>query len=109
MTHAEGRTPPRVHQPGKGQRVEVGKKKGRRGVGYSESISAHTTITTTKDSGHDVHSKCMRNESAVCLPHACVWKSRFLDVICVVWYVYTTMHNEQSRTRAKGLYVDHPK
>jgi len=54
-----------MRQSGKGQRVEVGKKTERRGVGYSESISAHTTITTTEDSGHDVYNKCMRNESTV--------------------------------------------
>jgi len=26
-------------------------------MGYSESIFAHTVITTTENSGHDVHSK----------------------------------------------------
>ena len=41
--------------------------KERRGMGCSESISAHTVITTTDNRGHYVHSKCMRNESAVCI------------------------------------------
>ena len=67
MTHTEGRAPPRVCGPGKGADsggwAEETKK---RGMGYSESISAHTVITTTENSGHDVPSKCMRNESAVC-------------------------------------------
>jgi len=29
----------------------------RKGMGYSESISAHVAITTTENSGHDAHSK----------------------------------------------------
>ena len=49
--------------------------KERKGMGYSESISAHTVITTTENSGHNVHRK----------------------------------YNEQSRTRSRGWYVDHPK
>ena len=81
----------------------------RRGMGYSESIAAHTVIKPIENSGQDVHSKCMRNESAVCLSHACMWESRFVDVICVAWYVYSTMYNERSTTRARGLYVDRPK
>ena len=48
------------------------KKKRERGMGYSESISAHTVITTTDNRGHYVHRKCMRNESAVCMSHVCV-------------------------------------
>jgi len=77
-------------------------------MGYSESISAQTVITTTENSGHDVQGKCMRNQSAVCMSHTCMWTSRMADVIGVACYVYATMQNEQSRSRAKGLYVDHP-
>jgi hypothetical protein len=54
MTHAEGITPPCVRGPGKGG--ESGgwtEERERRVVGYSESISAHTTITTTENSGND--------------------------------------------------------
>ena len=61
MTRAEERAPPHVCQPGKG--ADSGGWAGgreRRGMGYSESISVHTVITTTENSGHDVHSKCMR-------------------------------------------------
>ena len=58
-------------------------------MGYSESISAHTVITTTDNRGHHVHGKCMRNESAVCMSHACMWTSWFVDVICVACDVYT--------------------
>ena len=76
ITRAERRAPPRVCRPGNvadsggwsGEREE-------KGVGHSESISAHTVITTTENSGHDVHSK----------------------------------YNEQSRTRARGWYVDRPR
>ena len=96
-----------MREPGKG--ADSGgwaEDRERRGMGYGECISAHTMIRTTKNSGHDVHSKCMRNQTAVCLSHACMWESRFVDVICVAWYVYSTMYNEQSRTRARGLYVD---
>jgi len=49
-----------------------GWEKERRGMGCSESISAHTVITTTDNRGHYVYSKCMRNESAVCRMHVCV-------------------------------------
>jgi len=38
-------------------------------MGYSESISAHTVITTTDNRGHYVHSTCMRN--VMSLPCAC--------------------------------------
>jgi len=31
-------------------------------VGYSESISAHTVITTTENSRHGVQSRCMNND-----------------------------------------------
>ena len=83
------------------------KEKKRRGQGYSESISAHTVITTTDNRGHYVHRKCMRNKSAVCMSHVCVWSSWFADVICVACDVYTLMHNGQRRA-AKGLYVERP-
>jgi len=76
-------------------------------MGYSESISAHTVMKSTENR-HDVQSRCMRNESALCMSHACMWRSHFVEDICVACYVYATMHNEQSRARAKGLYVDHP-
>ena len=49
--------PPRVQQRGKGRDgggwVEETE---RRSMGYSESISALTAITTTENSGHDVQS-----------------------------------------------------
>jgi len=58
MTRAEGRTPPRVREPGNGVDSEGwAEERDRKGMGYSESISAHTVITTTENSGHDVHSK----------------------------------------------------
>jgi len=58
MTHTEGRTPPRVREPGNGADSEGwAEGRERKGMGYSESISAHTVITTTKNSGHDIHSK----------------------------------------------------
>jgi len=59
--------------------------------GYSESISAHTVITTTDNRGHYVYRECMRNESTVCMSHACVCTSWFVDVICVACDVYTPM------------------
>ena len=80
----------------------------RRDMRYGESISAHTEITSTEYSRHDVHSRCMRNESAWSMAHACTWTSRFVDVTCVVWYVYATMRIEQSRAGSRGFYVDHP-
>jgi len=58
MTRAEGRTPPRVREPGNGE--DSGgwaRERERKGMGYSESISAPTVITTTENSGYDVHSK----------------------------------------------------
>jgi len=58
MTHAEGRIPPRVREPGNGTDSEGwAEERERMGMGYSESISTHTVITTTKNSGHDVHIK----------------------------------------------------
>jgi len=63
-------------------------------MGYSESISARTAITTAKNSRHDVQSRFMRRESTLCMAHACMWTSQFVDVICVAFYVYATMHNE---------------
>jgi len=64
MKRAEGSTPPLVCQPGKGGDsggwAEGREKRG--GVGYIESISAHTVITTTENSRHDVQSRCMRND-----------------------------------------------
>jgi len=58
MTRAEGRTPPRVREPGNLADSEGwAEERERKGMGCSESISAHTVITTTKKSGHDVHSK----------------------------------------------------
>jgi len=58
MTRMEGGTPPRVREPGNGadSRGWAGERE-RKGMGYSESISAHTVITTTENSGYDVHSK----------------------------------------------------
>ena len=57
MTQAEGESSPRVRQRGKGR--EGGgwaEETERRSMGYSESISAHTVITATENSGHDVQS-----------------------------------------------------
>jgi len=81
--------------------------KERRGMGCSESISAHTVITTTDNRGHYVHSKCMRNESAVCMSYACMWTSWFADVICAACDVYTPMHNGQRKEgpRARAGFV----
>jgi len=78
------------------------------GVGYSESISSHTVIRTTENSRRDVQSRCMRNESALCMAHVCMWTSQSVDIMCVACYVYATMHNEQRRAHSRGLYVDHP-
>jgi len=47
MTRAEGRTPPRVRQPDKGQRVEVGQKKERRGVGIPGQLETSFLIFLT--------------------------------------------------------------
>ena len=71
--------------------------KERGGMGYSESISAHTVITTTDNRGYYVNSKCMRNESAVYMSHACMWTSWLVDVICVACDVYTPTHTGQRR------------
>jgi len=81
------------------------KKKREGGMGNSERISAHTVITTTDNRGHYVHSKCMRNESAVCMSHACMWTSRFVDVICVACDVYTPMHTGQRRAHGHAQRV----
>jgi len=43
--------------------VEFGQERERREIGYSESISAHATTTTTKNRGHDRQDRCMRSES----------------------------------------------
>jgi len=75
-------------------------------MGYSESVSALTAITSAENRRHDVQSRCMRNKSAMCMSHACMWTSCIVDVIYVA--CYATMHNEQSGARAKGLYLDHP-
>jgi len=74
--------------------------KERRGMGYSESISAHTVITTTDNRGHYVYKECMHNESAVCMSHD--W---FVDVICVVCDVYTPMHTGQRRAHGHAQRV----
>jgi len=57
MTSVEGRTPPHVSEPGNGADSEGWAERKRKDVGYSESISTHTVITTTENNGHDVHSK----------------------------------------------------
>jgi len=54
MIGAEGITTPRVRGPGKGGESRGWtKERERSAMGYSESISAHTAITTTENSGHD--------------------------------------------------------
>jgi len=60
MTRAEGKTPPCVREPGPGNGADSGgwaEERERKGMGYSESISALTVKTITENSGHDVHSK----------------------------------------------------
>jgi len=106
MTRAGGCIPPRVHQPGKrGDGGGWAEERERRGMGYTESISAHTVITTIGKfvvvDRHDDQCKCMRNQSAMCMVHACMWTSRFLDVICVACCVCAIMHNEESRARTR--------
>jgi len=61
-TRAEGITPPHVHGPGEGGKSGgwTGERE-RRAIGYSESISAHTAIMTTTNSGHDGQGRCMRS------------------------------------------------
>jgi len=81
------------------------KEKERRGHGYSGSISAHRVITTTDFRGHYAHRKCLRNESAVCMSHVCVWTSWFADVICVACDVYTPMHTGQRRAHGHAQRV----
>ena len=62
MAYAEEGTPSQVRQPCNGG-DGGGWAGGRRwGVGYSESISAHTVITTTENSRHGVQSRCMNND-----------------------------------------------
>ena len=85
--------------------MEDGIKKKREGMGYSESVSAHRVITTTDNRGHYVHRKCMRNKSAVCMSHVCVWSSWFADVICVACDVYTPMHTGQRRAHGHAQSV----
>jgi len=79
--------------------------KERGGMGYSESISAHTVITTTDNRGYYVNSKCMRNESAVYMSHACMWTSWLVDVICVACDVYTPTHTGQRRAHGHAQRV----
>jgi len=86
MTRAEGSTPPRAHQPGKrGDGGGWAEGRERRGMGYSESISARTVISTTDNSRHEVPSKCSRNQFA-CM-HVCgrlaLWTSFVLHVMCM--------------------------
>jgi len=58
MTRAEGRTPPRMREPGNGADSEGwAEEREGKGMGCSESISAYTVITTTENSRYDVHSK----------------------------------------------------
>jgi len=75
--------------------------KERRDMGYSESISAHTVITTTDNRGHYVHSKCMRNESTVSMSHAC----RRLGLWTSVVFHVTPMHNGQRRAHGHAQRV----
>jgi len=45
-------------------------------MGYSESVSAHTVITTRGKfvvaNRHDKQGKYIRNESTLCMAHACI-------------------------------------
>ena len=92
MARAEGSTPPRARQPGKrGDSGGWAEERERRGMGYSESIFAHTVISNTDNSRHEVPSKCIRNQFA-CMAHACMWTSRFLDVVCVMFMQTCTMN-----------------
>jgi len=112
MTRAEGSTPPLARQPGKrGDSGGWAEERERRDMGYSASISAHPWITIMGKfvvvNRHDKQGKYMRNQSAVCMAHACMWTSRFVNVICVACCVFANMRNEPSRARARGSYVDH--
>jgi len=47
-----------VREPVSGADRGLGRReRERKGMGYSESISAHTVITTTENSWHDVHNE----------------------------------------------------
>ena len=88
------------------------------------------TSTVCKESKHGKHAQTQRtrmHEQGTCrqvpgmrarktracaLPRASHEKIRaqrdFVDVDCVAGCVCVNMHNEQSKARAGGLFVDHP-
>jgi len=79
-------------------------------MGYCESISAHTVITSAKNSRHGVQSLCMGNDKGrVCrgmagasnnnVKSSCMWNEEG----------QRNMHSAQGKACAGGLCVDHPK
>ena len=79
--------------------------KERRGMGYSESVSAHTVITTMGRfvviNRHDKQGKYTRNQSALCMRHACIHTA----ALCIL---YNSACNGNTRAPTRGEARMHP-